>query len=111
VAESFETDTVHSTALRGHPTKRPSSLPPFFPLSLPPSLPPSFFPSCPFFLLSAFFFSPSPSQDYTTILDINEEVYSWWDHGLLSAAVHPDFPKKPYLFIAVGREREREGAS
>lgn len=42
-------------------------------------------------------------QEFKTILDINEEVYSWWDHGLLSAALHPEFPKEPYIFIAVRR--------
>ena len=40
-------------------------------------------------------------QDYATLLDIKDEVYSWWDHGLVAAAVHPDFPKQPYMYIAV----------
>ncbi|KAM3570624.1 hypothetical protein VYU27_007318 [Nannochloropsis oceanica] len=46
----------------------------------------------------------SKGQDYTTILDIKDEVYSWWDHGLLSAALHPDFPKKPFLYISYSAE-------
>jgi hypothetical protein len=40
-------------------------------------------------------------QDYLTLLDIKDEVYSWWDHGLVSAALHPEFPQQPYLYIAV----------
>ena len=40
-------------------------------------------------------------QDYTTLLDIKDEVYSWWDHGLLSASLHPKFPQEPYMYIAV----------
>lgn len=43
----------------------------------------------------------TPHQDYATLLDIKDQVYSWWDHGLLSAALHPQFPKQPYMFIAV----------
>lgn len=49
--------------------------------------------------------TPTPptlnNQDYRTLLDIKDEVYSWWDHGLVSAALHPEFPQQPYLYIAV----------
>lgn len=48
-----------------------------------------------------------PPQDYVTLLDIKDQVYSWWDHGLLSASFHPQFPQQPYLYIAVSRSKER----
>lgn len=53
---------------------------------------------------------PSPTPDHRThthahtlvcVLPTVPQVYSWWDHGLLSAALHPDFPEQPYLYIAV----------
>jgi len=51
--------------------------------------------------------STTPPQDYVTLLDIKDQVYSWWDHGLLSASFHPQFPQQPYLYIAVSRSKER----
>lgn len=44
---------------------------------------------------------PLATQEYKKLLDISGEVYSWWDHGLTSAAVHPQFPAQPYLYISV----------
>lgn len=45
-------------------------------------------------------------QDYKLLLNITDKVYSWWDHGLLSAALHPQFPDKPYMYIAVSHHQE-----
>jgi len=50
----------------------------------------------------------SLKQDYVTLLDIKDEVYSWWDHGLVSATFHPQFPQQPYLYIAVSLPRNRK---
>lgn len=34
----------------------------------------------------------------TTVIDLSNEVYGWWDRGLLGLAVHPDFPATPYIY-------------
>ncbi|MCA9530298.1 MAG: PQQ-dependent sugar dehydrogenase [Myxococcales bacterium] len=35
----------------------------------------------------------------TTVIDIEDEVMSFWDRGLLGLAVDPDFPSKPYVYL------------
>lgn len=35
----------------------------------------------------------------TPFIDLSAEVNSHWDRGLLSLAVHPDFPAEPYLYL------------
>src|SRR3954466_14989151 len=33
----------------------------------------------------------------TTVADLRTEVYNFWDRGLLSIALDPQFPTRPYL--------------
>lgn len=38
-------------------------------------------------------------SDKQIILDLTRHVQGWDDCGLLAAAFHPDFPRKPYLYV------------
>lgn len=33
------------------------------------------------------------------VVDLREAVHNYWDRGLLGAAVHPDYPAVPYLYV------------
>jgi glucose/arabinose dehydrogenase len=35
----------------------------------------------------------------TTVVDIRADVHDYWDRGLTSLAVHPQWPTQPYLYI------------
>jgi glucose/arabinose dehydrogenase/PKD repeat protein len=35
----------------------------------------------------------------TVIADLRENVFNFWDRGLLGMALHPDFPALPYLYV------------
>lgn len=39
-------------------------------------------------------YDPTPTE----LLDISSDVHGWWDRGLLSLALHPDFESTPYLY-------------
>lgn len=43
-----------------------------------------------------------PSLDVPTasvVADLRTNVHNFWDRGLLSIALHPDFPQVPYLYV------------
>ena len=35
----------------------------------------------------------------TVFADLRTNVYNYWDRGLLSLALDPDFPAKPYIYV------------
>ena len=35
----------------------------------------------------------------TVFADLSNEVYNFWDRGLLGLALDPDFPAKPYVYV------------
>lgn len=39
---------------------------------------------------------PTPQQ----VADLRTLVHNYWDRGLLGLAVHPDFPRTPYVYVA-----------
>src|SRR4051794_19729665 len=40
----------------------------------------------------------------TTVADLRTEVYNFWDRGLLSIALDPQFPVRPYLYALYTRD-------
>ena len=40
-----------------------------------------------------------------TVLDWSDQTFSWHDRGLLSLAVHPQWPAQPYIFVFVSVNR------
>lgn len=44
-----------------------------------------------------------------TFADLRTEVYNFWDRGLLSIALHPDFPVTPYVYALYTRDAEPGG--
>eukprot|EP00752_Nemacystus_decipiens_P002207 g2098.t1 len=47
---------------------------------------------------------PAPEEEFThasweILVDLEDEINDWGDHGLLSSQLHPDFPAEPYLFL------------
>jgi glucose/arabinose dehydrogenase/PKD repeat protein len=40
----------------------------------------------------------------TTVADLRTEVYNFWDRGLLSIALDPQFPARPYLYALYTRD-------
>ena len=36
----------------------------------------------------------------TLFADLSTNVYDIWDLGLLGLALHPDFPRKPFVYVA-----------
>ena len=40
----------------------------------------------------------------TTVADLRTEVYNFWDRGLLSIALDPQFPTRPYLYALYTRD-------
>jgi glucose/arabinose dehydrogenase len=40
----------------------------------------------------------------TTVADLQTEVYNFWDRGLLSIALDPQFPTRPYLYALYSRD-------
>jgi glucose/arabinose dehydrogenase len=40
----------------------------------------------------------------TTVADLRSEVYNFWDRGLLSIALDPQFPARPYLYALYTRD-------
>ncbi len=40
----------------------------------------------------------------TTVADLSDEVYNFWDRGLLGLAVDPQFPAEPYLYALYTRD-------
>lgn len=39
---------------------------------------------------------PTPTQ----FADLSQQVYDYWDRGLLGMALHPDFPAEPFVYVA-----------
>ena len=40
----------------------------------------------------------------TQVADLSDEVYNFWDRGLLGLAVDPQFPADPYLYVLYTRD-------
>jgi glucose/arabinose dehydrogenase len=36
----------------------------------------------------------------TVFADLRTQVYNWWDHGLLSLAIDPNWPASPYIYVS-----------
>jgi glucose/arabinose dehydrogenase len=47
----------------------------------------------------------------TTVVDLNEDVYNFWDRGLLGMTVDPLFPGRPYLYVLYARDAVLGGSS
>ena len=55
-----------------------------------------------------------PNLSSTTpaiVADLRTEVYNFWDRGLLSIALDPQFPVRPYLYALYTRDAEIGGAA
>jgi glucose/arabinose dehydrogenase len=35
----------------------------------------------------------------TIVADLRQNVHNYWDRGLLGFAIHPDFPRTPYIYV------------
>lgn len=46
-----------------------------------------------------------------TFADLRTEVYNYWDRGLLSIALHPDFPATPYVYALYTYDAEPGGTA
>ncbi|GAA5124216.1 PQQ-dependent sugar dehydrogenase [Haloechinothrix salitolerans] len=45
----------------------------------------------------------------TVAADLRDDVYDYWDRGLLGMTVHPDYPTKPYLYALYSLDRKPGG--
>lgn len=45
----------------------------------------------------------------TVVADLSEEVYNYWDRGLLGMALDPQFPTRPYIYVLYARDAEPGG--
>jgi len=48
------------------------------------------------------------ANQFTEILDIDKDTFSFWDHGLLAGKLHPEYPIVPYMYIMYAAERPAE---
>jgi glucose/arabinose dehydrogenase/PKD repeat protein len=56
-------------------------------------------------------FSSLSAGSPTIVADLRTDVYNFWDRGLLSIALDPQFPVRPYLYAFYTRDAEPGGSS